>query len=130
MGYSALHYSHGMSKTRLVPPFPSLLMEYNNTFGSGEKDWLSLKCHPSWYIYATLIETEYLLFCILAECRSEFLVILHHSCLSEEEEVISEHITTSFELMSTSANLESDGSAMITRINQYEEIIKLNASMY
>jgi len=49
----------------------------------------------------------------VAELRFEFLVILLHSCFSREKAVISEQITISFDLISTSEYLESDGTATV-----------------
>jgi hypothetical protein len=50
----------------------------------------------------------------VAELRFEFLVILLHSCFSREKKaVISEQITISFDLISTSEYLESDGTATV-----------------
>lgn len=52
-----------------------------------------------------------LLLCKVAEPWPKFLVILHHSCLSEEDGLISEHITISLRLISMSENLVSNGTA-------------------
>lgn len=40
----------------------------------------------------------YLLFCIVAETRSIFLIILHHSFFAHDEMSISEHISVSFDV--------------------------------
>lgn len=55
----------------------------------------------------------YLKLCIVAEPGSKFLVILHHSSLSSEDGLISEHITKSLHLISISENLVSKGTAKL-----------------
>lgn len=61
----------------------------------------------------------YLLLCIVAEPGPKFFVILHHSCLSREDGLISEHITISLHLISMSENLLSSGTANFEQ-NQYQ----------
>lgn len=52
-----------------------------------------------------------LLLCKVAEHISEFLLIIHHSCSLAGDGLITEHITISSDLISTSEYLESDGTA-------------------
>lgn len=56
-------------------------------------------------------EVANLLFCKVAEHKSEFLLIVHHACSSKDDGLITEHMTISSDLISTSECLESDGTA-------------------
>lgn len=74
-------------------------------------------------------QVRYLKFCILAEPLFELLVILHHSCLSIEEDDISEFTTISFDLISTSGKFDPTGTA-ITKSVKTHFLIKWNQRDY